>query len=456
MMPATSEASGPNRDPLPHVDAVDAGGSPLDLTAVAFGERGTELVMTLQTVGAWDPAWLAPGSGRSLCVKLFYGNLPTARGQICVYAASADAPGVAYSRLDPFGGVVGSSVIDAFVSRPDARTVQAVFDPAAVNLPPGPYSWQAQSDWSCDPVAACSDLAPDAGNVLANMRPLNEPRCFGAASRNPLYRCVSPALRLAVTPTPSQAVLQPNARCDIVSTKTPYTCGFGVRPTIADRTIALVGDSHASHWRGALEVVAQARRWRGFSLTRSGCPLSTSPPNLPKSRRNSCGAWRRAVFAWFRRHPEVSTVFVSELAGLDVRAPAGVSHREYATNGYLRAWQRLPGSVRHIIVLRDTPTTSNDAPDCIARAMAGHRPPGIACAISRAAALPVDPAVIAARRLRHGRVHVIDLTSFMCSARLCFPVIGGVLVHKDKTHITNVFSGTLGPFLLEKVNGLLG
>jgi hypothetical protein len=112
--------------------------------------------------------------------------------------------------------------------------------------------------------------------------------------------------------------------------------------------------------------------------------------------------------------------------------------------------------VRHIIVLRDTPTTSNDAPDCIARAMAHRQPAGSACAIRRASALPVDPAVIAARRLGRGRVHVIDLTSLMCSRRLCFPVIGGALVHKDKTHLTNVFAGTLGPFLLEKVNGLLG
>ena len=51
---------------------------------------------------------------------------------------------------------------------------------------------------------------------------------------------------------------------------------------------------------------------------------------------------------------------------------------------------------------------------------------------------------------------MIDLTPFMCSQRLCFPVVGGVLVHKDKTHITNVFAGTLGPFVLKGVDRLLG
>jgi len=36
---------------------------------------------------------------------------------------------------------------------------------------------------------------------------------------------------------------------------------------------------------------------------------------------------------------------------------------------------------------------------------------------------------------------------FQCSARFCFPVIGGVLVHKDIDHITRTFAETLAPYL---------
>ena len=67
-----------------------------------------------------------------------------------------------------------------------------------------------------------------------------------------------------------------------------------------------------------------------------------------------------------------------------------------------------------------------------------------------------DRAAIAARRRGSPRVHLIDLTPFMCSPRLCFPVIGGVLVYKDKTHMTPLFAATLGPFLLQRVDRLLG
>ncbi|MEA2194433.1 MAG: hypothetical protein QOG42_867, partial [Solirubrobacteraceae bacterium] len=59
------------------------------------------------------------------------------------------------------------------------------------------------------------------------------------------------------------------------------------------------------------------------------------------------------------------------------------------------------------------------------------------------------------RRGHDPRVHLIDLTKFMCGPRLCYPVVGGVLVHKDKTHITPLFAGTLGPFLLQRVSRLL-
>jgi hypothetical protein len=42
---------------------------------------------------------------------------------------------------------------------------------------------------------------------------------------------------------------------------------------------------------------------------------------------------------------------------------------------------------------------------------------------------------------------VIDLTPFFCSSKQCFPVVGGVLVHKDQDHLTQNFSRTLGPYI---------
>ena len=448
---AASAAAAPNRDPLPHADSADVPASPLDLRAVTLGQRGTQLVMRITTEGEWNPAQLAV-AGQALCIDLYYGNLSTPRSRVCVRDGGAGAAGVAYTRLDPFGGTVSSGIVPAVVSRADNRSVEAVFDPSAVNLNQGRYSWQALSKWSCEPPAACNDLAPDNGNVIAQIKPLAEPPCFGAASRNPRFPCINPELRLSVMPVPADAAGDPNAPCVIVSRNVPYTCQFGVRTARSDRTVAVIGDSHAAHWRGAIEVVAQARRWTGYSLTRSGCPLSTATPDLDPARRKSCAQWRNAVFAWLRRHPEVRTVFVSQLAGLGVRAPRGRSSREYEVEGFVRAWQRLPKTVRHVIVLRDTPVTRDSTSSCVERAIRRNQRADTTCAFSRSNAIRRDPAAIAARRRGNPRVHLVDLTRYMCGPRLCYPVVGGVLVQKDLTHLTPLFASTLGPFLLKSVN----
>ena len=51
----------------------------------------------------------------------------------------------------------------------------------------------------------------------------------------------------------------------------------------ARRSVALVGDSYAS------------------------CPLSKALRALPEPNRSHCARWKRAVFEWFERHPEVDT-----------------------------------------------------------------------------------------------------------------------------------------------------
>jgi hypothetical protein len=65
-----------------------------------------------------------------------------------------------------------------------------------------------------------------------------------------------------------------------------------------------------------------------------------------------------------------------------------------------------------------------------------------------------DPMVVAAEGMSPSRVRTVDLTSFFCDDASCFPVIGGALVLRDQNHLTAVFSTTLGPYLLRKVDAL--
>src|SRR4051812_45205204 len=101
------------------------------------------------------------------------------------------------------------------------------------------------------------------------------PRCYGAASRDPLRPCVNPRLTLRVTPTPEDALQIPNSPCDRLEKQdVVWPCTFGVPEQDAKHTVALIGDSHASAWRAALQPIALERKWRGISITHTSCAFS--------------------------------------------------------------------------------------------------------------------------------------------------------------------------------------
>jgi hypothetical protein len=284
-----------------------------------------------------------------------------------------------------------------------------------------------------------------------------KPRCFGAEARDPHRPCENPRLRLAVVPTPLEARDRPNSPCTIEERRGLVTvCGFGVPARRATATIALIGDSHASHWRAALEVVARARRWRGVSIARSGCPLTLATKDLRvQQEERDCVRWNGEVLRWLADHPEVSTVFVSQITGSSWVPSGGRGEFGTALAGFARAWRAVPRSVERIVVIRDTPKSEPATHACIERAVDRHRRAGSACALARRAAVQADPAAVAAARMRSHRVRVVDLNRFICDRRRCYPVVGGALVYKDQHHLTSVFATTLGPYLLRAVDRAL-
>ncbi|HTN25183.1 MAG TPA: SGNH hydrolase domain-containing protein [Solirubrobacteraceae bacterium] len=426
--------------PRTRADSVDVAGGPLDVRRVAFGQAGTRLTLDLRTQHPWATAeLLAPGRGLCLVIE--------GAGRLCVAAAG----GTTVLRHD---SGTGAQVIAAAVTRPDSRSVVASFAPRAIGLARGPLRWSLQTSWQDDALCAggCADRVPDGGAFADAVSVLAQPRCFGAAARDPHRRCRNPSLRTVVLPRPADAPLTGVSPCtedrgDPRRSTVLRPCAFGVTGDDHRATIALLGDSHAVHWRAALEVVAQARDWRGVSITRAGCPFSTQVPRSPDLGPARCVRLHRETLAWLRAHGEIGTVFVSDWAQ-PATGPMGGSGAyggsELAFGAMLDA---LPRSVRHVYVLRDVPGTTPATPGCVAAARARRRPLAGVCAQPRAAVLTPDPGAAAAAR-RGPRVRVLDLTRFFCGPRLCFPVVGGAYVYKDDNHMNATFATSLGPFVL--------
>lgn len=274
------------------------------------------------------------------------------------------------------------------------------------------------------------------------------PRCFGAASRDRVHPCENPRLRRRVTPTPDGALITPDPTpCTPVDA--PGTaCAFGTPPDQATAVVALVGDSHADHWRAGLDAPARALGWSVIEVTHSSCPYTEAVPVAPKPVAQGCVDWNAAVRRWLGDHPEIGAVITSNHPGPVEKAP-GQSTMSAWVQGIHAAWNDTPASVEHILVIRDIPFIKSHTLPCVKRAIRHHRRAGSACALERSQALHHDPYEVAAERLGSGRAQVVDLTHFFCGARRCYPVVGGALVFKDFfDHLTSAYAATLGPYLL--------
>jgi len=441
---ATAAPAGSSDDPA-------EGTSKLDLVGARFDQTANgALALVLRTNQPWMPSDVEPSPQQLLCVYLraIKARAPGARLCVVPMPRAPSGVGLRFTTLDEAGNRVGIRDLPTAVTR-RPTIVSASLAPAQLRLAAGRYAWQARSI-----AAGVEDRLPDAGEIPLRITrasaPPAPPRCFGAASRDPRRLCRNPLLLRTVIPAPGDAPLAQNSPCTPLQRDGVLSpCEFGVPAADARATVALIGDSHAAHWRAALEVVAQKRRWRGISITRSGCPYSRAAIQLEKpARLPDCLAWNEQLPRWLARHPEIHTVFVSQHIAGRVRVGSARNALAAKMAGLRAAWRATPASVTRIVVIRDTPLVGLQTLDCVRRARSTLRDASRVCALPRRIVLAVDPAFVAAQRLRSRRVRAIDMTRFLCDKRRCFTVVGGALVYKDGQHLTDTFATTLGPYLL--------
>ena len=157
--------------------------------------------------------------------------------------------------------------------------------------------------------------------------------------------CENPKLRLTVVPSPIEAHKQRNAPCPKLELPRAAVRVRLRRRAVARRRRRSRSSATATPPTGGrrVDVVAARTSWAGVSISHTGCPLSKATKNLPQPRRTQCVRWNQQVLRWFARHPEVTTVFVSQISGgAGVIAP-GRDQLAAQRAGYLA---RLEGAAR--------------------------------------------------------------------------------------------------------------
>jgi peptidoglycan/LPS O-acetylase OafA/YrhL len=224
------------------------------------------------------------------------------------------------------------------------------------------------------------------------------------------------------------------------------TCEVGAPQERATLRVALVGDSHAGHWEPALSAIADDEGWSLSTYVRSACPITTVPASGSTDHDDACLRWNAAVMsALEREHYDV--VIVSAASYTRFPATDGRSEEQSAAAGYAGAWERMEATGAEVIALEDNPDPTRAGIADIDACVAQHEEDLGPCLFRRPPA-DADPQTDAAAE---AGVQVVDTTRWFCNNKVCSPIIGGVLVYQDRTHLTATYAKTIAPYLRQEL-----
>ena len=224
-------------------------------------------------------------------------------------------------------------------------------------------------------------------------------------------------------------------------------CYFG--DTSSTTTFALIGDSHAAQWTGALDQVARQRGVRLLVLAKSACSAMTlARANGKYGTYPECQEWNESVRARLTTEaPQIT--FVASYSNYALSRE--VDRGKHRTEAWTELFALLSEFTRPVL-LTDTPYPNIDVPECLSVNLTAVGE----CVQSR-------PQM---QRSNDGRqderlaataagVGVIDTYELVCPTQRCPVIVGNVLVYRDKSHLSGAFSRWIAPELANRLELLL-
>ncbi|MBO0819218.1 MAG: acyltransferase [Nocardiopsaceae bacterium] len=254
-----------------------------------------------------------------------------------------------------------------------------------------------------------------------------------------------------VLPPPAQ-VSQPsywlNGCLDGEFVAAPKTCVFGDTKD-PKMTVALVGDSVAGNWWGAMSAIAAKEHWKLVTYLHATCAWSAAPATPPQKKPGpytACTSWGQSVTNdLLKTKPQlvVASSIATETA--DGYASDESKGRAVLGAGEAQYWNRLKSRGIQVAAIRETPTIGVIAPTCVAT----YGSSSSQCATSKSKSIIADPPSATAAKDSH--VPVINMNDLICGSK-CRSTVGNVLVYFDDHHMTQAYSQTLAPYLLRRLD----
>lgn len=212
-----------------------------------------------------------------------------------------------------------------------------------------------------------------------------------------------------------------------------FDCVYGV-PT-SSTEVLLLGDSKMGQWFSAFDAIAVRENWRLTAYLKSACPFTVAG-----AEKEDCTRFGESVLDHVlgQGHPPTLAVLSTGAA----RTPA-------LEEGMIEAVSQLQRAGTHVVIMQDNDYPPGSQYPCAAE----HRASLDDCEF--AASEPSSAALLSAVAEATGSP-VMDLQTWICPVEGACPVaIGGVLLWRQGSHLTDSWARGMTPFIYRELS-LLG
>ena len=255
-----------------------------------------------------------------------------------------------------------------------------------------------------------------------------------------------PASVESITPDPlAPPDVSELQRCRLSIAQSELASDCTVGTVDGQRTMALVGDSKAAQWVSAFETIASAKGWRLQIYSKAACTFAGVTLVQDGPPYEACSDWNEAVMAQLLdERPDVVIVTGRDQPVVSDGAPLSTeASTQLLIDGHVARWGELEANGMRVIVLAETPTPRSNVAECLSE----HTDHLEACTFPRADALDPDGGSMRSAYAQMGTIDYVDVNAAICPTETCPVVVGGVIVYRVPTHLTDTYVRTMTPYV---------
>lgn len=304
-----------------------------------------------------------------------------------------------------------------------------------------------QSEKPEEPDSPASSAAPPAAKPQAPdpLPSLLKASVLAARKNQPIPTNLKPGL------TNLSDDVESVGECNYYSTKVRKLCPRG--DADAEKTIVVIGDSHARHWTPALEAIAERSGYRAYMLAMPQCTVSLVTPDKLDSTdpMTSCDDFHDFMLSTVKKlRPDLLLISSRPISAAYHDSAGRHTDRADVRRAVYRGYQRLLAQVKpaakRTVWLRDVPAIEFDPATCLSSNKT------LSPCTYKPLASQQDGADLQMQAAKSARVETLDLDDMFCdSAGICTTVVGDTITHRDGHHLTATYSKELGRTLGERL-----